>query len=297
MPKTENPPVSHPIKRHGGKSYQAKWIVGLMPPRCQNPNDPRKHDPGWMHFVEPYFGAGNVLFALDPVGISEVANDIDGDLTNFFDTLKSPLGFPEFRRLAALTPVSEIEFDRACQDPTRNGREPSPAERALAFFIRNRQSRQALEKDFVTPVRRRTRRGMQEHCSAWLSAIDGLAAFHARLQRVLILNRGALDVIGSQDDEKTLFYCDPPYVDETRTAKRAYQFEMTLADHRELLETLAGIRGRFLLSGYHHPVYDQFAQSRGWHCTELVIDNKAAGGSDKRTVTEVVWTNYPPPGK
>ena len=47
-----------PLKWHGGKSYLAKWIIGLMPPRVRNSNDPAADDDGWCHYVEPYFGGG-----------------------------------------------------------------------------------------------------------------------------------------------------------------------------------------------------------------------------------------------
>ncbi len=41
--------------------------------------------------------------------------------------------------------------------------------------------------------------------------------------------------------KKTLIYCDPPYLLETRTVKKIYQFEYTDEQHRELLETLLAI--------------------------------------------------------
>jgi DNA adenine methylase len=294
-PEPEPLPASadRPVKRHGGKRYLARRIVELMPPRVKTPNAPAADDPGWVHYVEPFFGGGAVLLAMDPRGISEVANDLDGELTTFWDVLRSRDLFPELARLAQLTPVSEIEYGRASEiDPTL------PAvERALRFLIRNRQSRQALEKDFLTPVRGRTRRGMQEQCSSWLSGVGGLPAVHARLQRVLILNRPALDVIRSQDGgPRTLFYCDPPYLQETRTVRDAYgPYEMTAEQHRELLATLAGIKGRFLLSGYHCQLYDDAAARHGWHVEEIPIDNKAGSGASKRTMTEVIWANYPLP--
>jgi hypothetical protein len=52
---------------------------------------------------------------------------------------------------------------RGDSDSMRTSNAGRSVERAVAFFIRNRQSRQVLERDFVTPVRNRTRRGMQWH--------------------------------------------------------------------------------------------------------------------------------------
>jgi DNA polymerase-1 len=283
--------VSRPIKRHGGKSYLAKKIIALMPPRAQNPNAPAKDDPGWVHFVEPYAGGLAVLLALDPEGISEVVNDLDAELTNFWVVLRSPTDFPELVRLAQMTPVSQVEFERAGQDTS----DLSPPERALAFLVRNRQSRQALGRDFCTPVRNRTRRRMQEQVSSWLSGIEGLSELHARLQRVAIFSCDALSLIRREDGPRTLFYLDPPYLHQTRTATDAYgAFELSTEQHRALLEVLATIEGRFLLSGYHSPLYDDYAQRHGWQCTEFALDNKAGSGAAKRRMTECVWTNYQP---
>jgi hypothetical protein len=39
---------------------------------------------------------------------------------------------------------------------------------------------------------------------------------------------------------------------------------MAEADHRELLEALAGIRGKFILSGYPSALYDGYAERHGW---------------------------------
>lgn len=102
-----------PIKRHGGKKYLAPWIISLMPPRCKNPNAPADDDPGWLHYVEPYFGGGAVLFANDPDGISEVVNDIDGGLVNFYLVLREPHLFQRFTRFVEAMPISQAEWERA----------------------------------------------------------------------------------------------------------------------------------------------------------------------------------------
>jgi len=75
---------SQPLKWHGGKYYLADRIIGLMPPH--------------IHYVEPYFGGGAVLFRKDPYdkrhvvksvneGCSEVVNDINDKLCNFWEVI------------------------------------------------------------------------------------------------------------------------------------------------------------------------------------------------------------------
>ncbi len=280
--------MRQPIKRHGGKHYLAKKIVELMPTRARNPNAPASEDFGWVHYIEPYFGGGSVLFAMEPDGISEVVNDIDGSLTNFWRVLQDEHTFEEFKRQLQATPCSQQHF-LDCQVRSPGG---DPVEWAVAFFVVNRQSRQGLGKDFATLVRNRTRRGMNELASAWLSAIEGLPEVHERLQRVVILQGDALKIIRQQDGPRTLFYLDPPYLHETRSVTDAYDHEMTDEQHKAMLEILSGIKGRFLLSGYRSKLYDSYAERHGWRRIDTEIDNKSGNGKTKQKRVECVWMNY-----
>ncbi len=276
------------IKWHGGKSYLASEFWKLAP----------KH----VRYCEPFFGGGAMLFgrADDGEGCAEFVNDIHGELVNFWRTLQHKLHFEDFRRLAETTPLSKPDFELARKNIGTlvsmfpDARIPGGVERikrAVWFFIINRQSRQGLGKDFTTPTSR-LRRGMNEQVSAWLTAVEGLPEFHARLKRVEIRNQDAVEFIRELDSPDTFFYCDPPYLHETRTVKDAYQHEMTGEQHSELLATLNNIKGKFMLSGYPSAMYDDFAQAHGWSCETFYIDNKASGKKEKKKMEEVVWRNY-----
>lgn len=145
---------STPIKSHGGKHYLADWIIEHMPPH--------------KHYVEPYSGGLSVLLRKPFDGISEVANDLDSQLTTFWRVLQSEDTFLAFRRRLEATPFSEVEFLQSA----RKGKDE--IEKACFFFTRCRQSRQGLGKDFATLSRNRTRRNMNEQVSAWWTAIEGL---------------------------------------------------------------------------------------------------------------------------
>lgn len=277
------------LKWHGGKAYLAPKIVALMP----------RH----LHFCEPYFGGGSVLLAKDPEGVSEVVNDINGDLTNFWTILQNAKCFEYFQRMMQATPFSELEWDAAGEGLGAEHLEESfdanggiSVVRAAWFFVRCRQSHSGRMKDFAAITRNRVRRGMNEQASAWLTAVEGLPEIHARLKRVVILNRNALDVIRQQDEPSTLFYCDPPYLHETRTTPNAYAFEMSEKQHGQLLEVLGSIRGCFLLSGYRSALYDDWAKACGWHRVDFDLPNNAAGGKSKRRMNECVWMNFNPKG-
>lgn len=260
------------LKRHGGKAYHAGRIVRLMPPHT--------------HYHEPFFGSGAVLFAKPPEG-SEVVNDLDGELTNFWHVLREPELFATFHRLVLLTPLGRAEFERARLPAS------SEVERAASFFIRNRQSRQALGRDFVTPTQR-TRRDMNEHASALLSAVDRLPEVHQRLRGVEIDCRPAVESIRRRDHAGCLHYLDPPYLPSERTVTDAYgEHEMSEADHVELLECLAGIQGKFILSGYPSELYRTFAADHGWHWLSWDAPNQASSRRTKERKQESIWANFP----
>jgi len=292
--KTYKPPRS-PLKWHGGKHYDSDWIVDKMPPH--------------LVYVEPFFGSGKVLFSRDPSrdwfqghpqadcqdsgklfarhqGCSEIANDVYGELMNFWDVIRDPERFQEFSRQVDLTPFSQVTFERS---KLAGG---SDVERAVKFFVRNRLSRQGLGKAFATMVRNRTRRRMSDQVSAYLSTIEGLPEVHDRLSRVIILNEDAKDVIQREDNEVTLFYCDPPYPKGSRTAKDAYEHEMTDDQHHQLLDVLRSCQGRVILSTYPNPIYDERLQD--WNRDDNVRDNKASRSKNKGSdlKSERIWMNF-----
>lgn len=256
----------------------AKWIVSNFPAHGS-----------WSHYGEPYYGGGAVHWLLYPFGISEAVNDINYNLTSFFECLQDKDLFAEFDRRINMVPFSEVEFEKAGHtllDPTA-----SKLEKGLAYFIRNRQGRQGLGKDFATTTTR-LRRDMNEQVSAWLSSVKGLPLAHARLIRTEIRNMDACDFIRMYDHPRAFFYCDPTYLPDTRTAKQAYQFEMTYEQHVALLDLLPTIQGKFMLSGYRSSLYDERAAAHGWRRIEKRIDNKASSKKVKDVKIECLYMNY-----
>jgi DNA adenine methylase len=161
--------LTTPLKTFGGKHYLAPHIVALMGPHVT--------------YLEPFAGGLSVLLAKNPVGVSEIVNDLNGGLTHFWKTLRDEALFPRFLRLAEATEFGEGVWDEAGSLLA----DPDPVKRAWAFFVRVRQSLGGRMKEFATLTTNRTRQKMNEQCSAWLSAVDGLPDVHARLRRVAIL--------------------------------------------------------------------------------------------------------------
>jgi DNA adenine methylase len=267
-----------PLKWHGGKHYLAGRIVALMPSHT--------------HYVEPYAGGLAVLLGKNPDGISEVVNDLDRRLTNFWKVLQDEAMFLEFQRLVEAIPFSEPEWHEArevlaeCQS-CDNGKK---VRQAAAFFVVCRQSLAGRMKGFASLSRNRTRRRMNEQTSAWITAVDGLPAVHARLRRVVVLCRPAVEVLRSQDGPGTLFYLDPPYLEETRSVPEVYGVEMSRAHHCELLQLIRNVRGKVMLSGYPSELYD--SSLADWNRHAFDLPNNAAAGKSKERETEVLWCNF-----
>ena len=123
--------------------------------------------------------------------------------------------------------------------------------------------------------------------SRWLGGVTALDEIAQRLLRVQIENRPAIDVIRLYDEKQTLFYCDPPYLHETRGDKKAYGFEMTTEEHWELAETLQQCKGLVAISGYRCDAMDDWF--KGWKrfdAPEKVIH------STKQLRQECLWMNY-----
>jgi len=227
-----------PLVIVGGKRYLAEEIVSLMP----------SHEV----YVDVFGGSGQVLFVKVPSPI-EVYNDIDFELVNFFRVLRDPVKFEEFYRQVSLIPYSRAEFE------FYKGLEPrDDVERAVRTFVLVVQSFDGRKMSWGFGLMPRVRLSQR-----YFNRIKELPLIHARLQNVCIENDDFRRIIERYDSERTLFYMDPPYIGEKRRLKKVYDFEMSLEDHRDLVDMLLGVRGMVILSCYYHDVYEPLIKA-GW---------------------------------
>jgi DNA adenine methylase len=258
---------------YGGKYSHLDWLLPLLPQTT--------------HYCDVFGGSAAVLINRTPSPV-ETYNDVDSELVTFFRVLRDQKD--ALIEAIGLTPFSREELTRACTEPTDG---LSDLERARRFFVRARQVRTGLAQT-ASPGRwahclLTSRAGMAGAVSRWLGSIEDLSAIAQRLLRVQIENAPALDVLERYDSPDTLFYCDPPYVHDTRGDSKAYGHEMTDHDHRELARSLNRVQGKVALSGYHGPLYDQLYKD--WWRVEA--DPKLCH-SVKTERTEVLWLNYEP---
>ncbi len=258
---------------YGGKYSHLDFIL---------PNLPN----GETHFCDVFGGSAAVLINRKPAPL-ETYNDLDSELVNFFQVLRNQND--ELIKAISLTPFSREELVKACA-PEAN---LSEMERARRFYVRARQTRTGLAQ---TSSEGRwahcvltSRAGMAGAVSRWLGAVDGLPEIVQRLLRVQIENAPALEVLERYDNEKTLFYLDPPYVHESRGDKNAYGNEMTNWDHIQLGEALRNIKGRAVISGYRTKLYDELFKD--WN--RIDAPEKLCNSS-KGFRQESLWVNFSP---
>jgi len=266
---------SAPIAWYGGKKYYAKWII-------ENFCDHRL-------FVEPFGGAANILLRKKKSDV-EIYNDLDSRITNFFKVVRDEQKCAELIRLSSLTPYSREVFSELSDQP-----EPiDEIESAWWFFVRCRQALGGLGMSKLTPkswsASTRTRRGMPEGVSKYLSSIDGLEQVSNRLREVMFECLPAIDVISKYDSEDALIYLDPPYLPETRNGGKAstYGVEMSLEGHKILLDTIKNCKSKILLSGYSSDLYN--SELKDWRIDTK--DGKSHVSNSGESRTEVLWMNY-----
>lgn len=247
-----------PILRYpGGKWLLADWIVSQFPEHTG--------------YLEPYCGSAAVFFHKEPAE-HEIINDLNGDLVNLFRVLRSHS--LELIDQIHLTPWSREEYDASyapCEDPI---------ERARRFLVRCWQAH-GTRLNGKSGWRHRGPSSGGKTASLWKQLPDRLMAVIDRLKDAEIECLPALDIIKAYPD--FLLYVDPPYELSTRNGAM-YSHEMTLKDHRELLETLLQHRGPVVLSGYAHELYDTMLER--W--TRLTMPALAEHG---KRAEEVLWLN------
>jgi DNA adenine methylase len=213
--------IRPPVPWFGGKGHMHKIIIEQFPDH--------------ICYVEPFGGAGSVILNKSPAAI-EVYNDLNSGLVNLFQVLRNKEGFKSIVELAELTPYSREIFN-AFKKEWMN--ESDPVQKAHKWLCVGRWSFSGVFGGSWSHSTNTSRRSKDAYVvTKWLSSIQNLEKIHQRMSVVQIENLPFQKVLEKYDSETTLFYCDPPYLHETRTGKSEYKHEMSEDDHEELVALL-----------------------------------------------------------
>lgn len=259
------------ISRMGGKRFLAGWLSGMIP--------------GHTCYVEPFCGAGHLLFAKRP-SQAEVINDIDNHLIGFFKVIRDAEA-----RKRLIDILDHMPYSRSLWRETRTGWKEGhlpkdETEKASWWFYLNRScfGGDQLRGGFAMPsvTGRNT-------AQTFRNAIDTFKDVAARLRSVTIECLDYKDCIQRYDSQDTLFYCDPPYLE----AEKYYgKDSFSQNDHYKLAGILHGIKGKAMVSHYANELYDSLYS--GWNRYEYQSfkGSHKSSGEEKPKTVEALYCNF-----
>lgn len=257
------------VRWYGGKGLLQNKIIPLMPP-CTT-------------YVEPFGGAASVLLAREPSDL-DVYNDLHDGLYSLFMVLSDPCKFEQFYRRVQPILFSQQHYDE-CRDTWKS--EQDSIMKAVKFYV---AAKQAFSGVLGSGWGRDGLRSHSKNVMAWMNSVDGLPEVHHRLRCVQIHHLDWIEVVDLYDSDETLFYCDPPYVHDTRVDSKVYEHEMTADDHRKFIDKMLSIKGMVVISGYTHPIYEPLEGS-GWHRYDFEVSCNPSRTIDaeRNKRVETVW--------
>lgn len=253
---------------YGGKQKLAPYIIELIP----------RH----VLYAEPFAGGAAVFFH-KRISRVEVLNDTNGELMNFYKVVKTR--FDELYQWVNITLHSREQHQHAWiiySYPELF----DDVKRAWAVWVLSMQGFSGqLNSTWGFDVTDNTTSKKNR-----ISRQEFTLKYARRLEGVQLENADAVYIINSRDHEDAFFYCDPPYYNSHLGHYKGY----TKDDFIRLLDTLQGIKGKFLLSSYPSKVLEEYTNRNGWsqqRFEQHVTVNIKSGNPKPKT--EVLTANYP----
>lgn len=248
----------------GGKTYLASWLIS--------------HFPEHKCYVEVFGGGASVLVNKDE-SHTEVYNDRDGDLVQFFRVMRDR----EDELIAWLnrTPYARDQHNEFKEAFYGGERPDDPIERAGRFFYL-RYSQYAAKYRTASGFACASQRNKAKKLR---NATDALGEFSDRFKNVQIENLDYAELLDSYDREETFFYADPPYMDEGDALYRHGEF-----DHERFVDALEGLDGKWAVSYQRLPemLEDYTVVEKG----RSQFMNKQHGEGRSTKATERLVMNY-----
>lgn len=255
-----------PITYYGGKQSMLNHILPIIPDH--------------KIYTESFFGGGAVYWAKEPVK-TEIINDVNGNIVNFYEVLKHD--FFKLRDKIEATLHSRLVYKSAMviyNCPWLFDK----VTRAWSFWIVTNQGFSSKIGSW----------GYDRSKRAYTIAakVDAFKEdLTERLKYTQIEQNDADKVILSRDTIDTFHYVDPPYIDTNQGHYGGYTIEHYTRD----LNALTMVEGKFLLSSYPSGILNKYIIKHNWY-SKPIDKPLAAGhsnGSIRKRKIEVLTANYP----
>jgi DNA adenine methylase len=220
-------------------------------------------------YIEPFFGAGGMYFHKKKAKTS-IVNDLDGEVFNLWDVIQNQKD--TFMQKCMETPLSEELFKHWKDNP-----ESDPLSKAMRFVMLSNFSYLGKGETF------RFNGG-----NTFKLLIEGINTTSDMLRHVEIMNASFEEVfkkISFRDSQKnkTLVYCDPPYLNTANNYSSGFTQEQSLL----LFDTLENCGCHWFMSEFDQPFILEQAKKRGLYVIEL---GERRNLNNRRV--EILVTNY-----
>ncbi len=252
-----------PITWYGGKQMMLSHILPIIP----------EHKT----YVEPFFGGGAVFFSKQPVKC-EIINDLNKEAINFYKV--ASVKFSALYKEVSTTLHCHSSFQDA-KVVYSNPHLFTDVKRAWSFYTMANQSYSAGFSTFAFDRVGTTSLKVHNKRLSFNEQIK------ERLENVTVECDDALKVITRYDNPEAFLYVDPPYFNSDCGHYGGYSQK----DFTVLLELLATVKGKFLLSSYPSEILTAISKEHGWysqrHEKTIAVTNKTS-----RKKIEVLTANY-----
>jgi len=260
--------MKNPLNYYGGKTTLAPTIVGLM---AQSQT---------RGYAEIFAGGLSVFFQRQPAGY-EIVNDVNGNVVAFYTAMK--LHFKELHEKISTTLHCEHSH-RVAREIYHKPEGHDVVTRAWALWVSCNMSFGGSPGNGFQFVKNTT--------DNWTPAVrvknkrDYFANYRDRLEKVVIMNRDAVEVAKLFDSPDLLIYADPPYVG----ANQGHYGGYTQQQFNELLLQLETGKSKFILSSYPNQSLNEFVERNEW--SQISLDMRKGVLGDSTMKTEVITFNF-----
>lgn len=257
----------------GGKSQSASKIIELMPEHgC---------------YVECFAGGLWVLFRKKP-SKDEIVNDINSELVNLYRTVQRDCDKFKAREKYELY-ARDLYYEYLQDFYSGKHHTLDNVERAFRFFY---LIKAAFASKFGAGFAFGSNRQSPVSFFNEFKILDDITK---RLKNVTIDNRDFEDIIKSYDSERTLFFCDPPYMkaDNADYYFKSADASFGIHDQQRLFLALRGIKGKCILTIDNTDwVKERYTRENGFYTLENEVYYCSADADNRRHEVELIITNY-----
>ena len=259
------------MKYPGSKAQMLQYIYELIPPhKC---------------WVDVFGGSAVVTLNKKPSKV-EIYNDIDDTLVNLMRILADENKFNEFEKRIKYLPYAFTEFNKY-KEKYKNNDYTDDVDKAITRWYLGNTSLKGIPRAFQ-------RNNNTNVALTYANKKNSLIYIHNRLKTIVIENIDYEKLINKYDSNQTVFYCDPPYMPETRYENKTYKNDMTNKNHIQFLETMTKIQGKAIISGYNSELYNNYLSN--WNKREIEVNASMSMKKlpDRNTTKaiECLWYNY-----